>query len=56
MFLLVFMVTCDFQTAKGVRSPLAEPKQITMQPVPKPVGMARTQDDDLLSLTAIFFR
>jgi hypothetical protein len=43
MFLLVFMVTCDFQAAKGVGSPLAEPKQITMQPVPKPVGMARTK-------------
>ena len=31
-----------FQAAKGVGSPLAESEEITMQPVPKPVGMART--------------
>ena len=42
MFLLVFMVTCDFQAAKGVGSPLAETEKITMKPVPKPVGMAWT--------------
>ena len=42
MFLLVFMVTGHFQTAKRVGGPLAEPEEITMQPVPKPVGMART--------------
>ena len=42
MFLLVFMTAGFFQTAKRVGGPLAETEEITMQPVPKPVGMART--------------
>ena len=42
MFLLVFMTAGFFQAAKSVGSPLAETEEITMQPVPKPVGMART--------------
>ena len=42
MFLLVFVTAGFFQAAKSVGCPLAEPEEITMQPVPKPVGMVWT--------------
>jgi hypothetical protein len=43
MFLLVFMRARLFQATKGDGSTLAETEEVTIQPVPKPVCMARTK-------------